>query len=226
MAEGPAAVVATRNLIEEHRGPSVPHEDWEKRMEEDSRRVVDMDADRGRDKVTIPFKGYKKVEKFDKPAVAGVEPLGPGHYAVAVDGIDAVKERQSVGGALPFGKVIGRDDVVGPRGQRPNAALVAEREVLGGMEGDILDLSPHRKPDDDRKIHHTFAKAGMYSDSDGSDDERLLLNPRLSPTRPNVGRGLVAMDKIKGRDNLFNESYDLEGDILDLSPHSIKRNVR
>ena len=74
----------------------------------------------------------------------------------------------------------------------------------------------------------------MYSDDDSSGEflveSELLLDPRLSPTKPNIGRGLVPFDKVKGRENLFNTDADndepKDGDVLDLSPQSIKQRVR
>ena len=86
----------------------------------------------------------------------GVDTLGPGHYDNADNALDALKERIS-GGAIAFNKGVGRSEAIGPYGQRPQNALEVERDLLGGLEGDILDLSPTYKPKKG-KILHTFAQ--------------------------------------------------------------------
>jgi hypothetical protein len=138
---------------------------------------------------------------------------------------------------LDMDKQVARRDAVGPFGERPDAAFEdpdGEEDVW--REGDILDLHHHHqsaRPTKDAPAF-TFARAPSgreadYLDSDGEDDEYLVLEPNYGVGKSKANGAFLSFARQLGRadsdadGDAIGEDVQRSGDNLNLD---IEKSVR
>jgi hypothetical protein len=130
-----------RELTEEEKNrdylPTQVHHDWTSAEKRDGGRALVMDIVPGRDVVKVHSKGVVDRVLFNEGIRRGTSDMGPGMYDAGPKFGEGVK-----GGVVDFENFVAREDAVGPRGERPEAALSdweMEEEGLYFKEEVIVD---------------------------------------------------------------------------------------
>lgn len=102
--------------------------------------AVRLDKTTSRNKVKVHGKGLVEVDEFGSHVVhKATDVVGPGEYDTMAQ---VEMARAKAKGVIKFEKIVAREDAVGPRGEKPESSLAAERELqddpeLGGQQLDI-----------------------------------------------------------------------------------------
>ena len=136
------------------------HPDWkeegEARANKHKTPAQRLDKHVGREEVEIKYKGEVLTRDFNRPNRA-VDPLGPGVYDVQ----DGKRFGEHVTGQQPFHQMTARSDAVGPRGERPEAAVAEERALVIEM-GDELDVDAIAARDSERMRKDVVPAVRLY----------------------------------------------------------------
>ena len=184
------------------------------------------DVSTGRDIVKVSKAGRKHVLPFNAPMdKEKVDPYflsGREHVWEGEDGQGGGGSGGGAGGSGPnFDKALGRGQVAGPHGERPQDAIDADKEN-DVAEGDILDLKPGFRPEHRKTAAFTFRKEGEHDW--GHDDEELVKEEgdvvAIDPARARdfIGKsapGTIAFEKQIGR-NLLGDDDDKENNSDDV----------
>lgn len=105
---------------------------------------VRLDKVTGREKVKVHAKGQVETEDFGSHQIRkDEEKVGPGEYDV-LSQIE-ISKAKAKGGTVQFDKIIAREDIIGPRGEKPISSQLAEIELQAddelGMEKLDIDYA-------------------------------------------------------------------------------------